>query len=687
MASGPEVRRRLRILDPAPTPGRALRLDPSPARQAPGSRKEAAACAGSAGPGPQSHPIPRRPVAAFPEISSPALLRLYVDKQYGALAEKLLEVVDHFKQYTYVRLIPQWKPELDALVGAVLYLLTRPDFEIPAGLAPQFVKSNHIIANMIAMSSWGTSDPQVRVLLQQPRNLVKLLTLYNPRNTIWIDPQSFFAADAKLASIWYTRYPLSMAGATTAAAWENLRRHLAAADDRFVLSDYSVTLLYFFATDVDPDQDRKFKALLNSRIRAAMSKLDVRNRPRPRSVAVLTAKWFPGTAVYRSSFPFLRALAKHYELTLVHLGAENPNLDTSLFREVRRVWFQQGRVELDSILSNDFQVAYYPDIGMSSESIWLSNARLAPIQVMGYGHPVSTFGSQIDYFIGGADVELVEHAATNYSERLVLIPGIGAHPVCPRYQPKHPPPRDDRLWINCPWGCSKVNYPMLLNLRAIRDRARKPVCFQFSPGWGLNRYNCVIPFIQDIDAVLGPAAHVFSNRGYDQYMEYLELGELALDSYPFGGYNTIVDALYLGKPVVTYEGTRFYNRAASALLRRLGLEELIAATSEQYIDKAVRLVDDDPYRRDLAARIRSLDLRAKLFDTDEPEYFRRAIDYLIEHHEALRQDPGRAPIFIGREGVRIGTAPEPAPGAVCPACPTAWPGDPAACRTGTAISD
>jgi hypothetical protein len=41
----------------------------------------------------------------------------------------------------------------------------------------------------------------------------------------------------------------------------------------------------------------------------------------------------------------------------------------------------------------------------------------------GYGHPVSTFGGEIDYFIGSAAAELPERATQFYSERLVLMPG------------------------------------------------------------------------------------------------------------------------------------------------------------------------------------------------------------------------------------------------------------------------
>src|SRR2546429_306824 len=79
-------------------------------------------------------------------------------------------------------------------------------------------------------------------------------------------------------------------------------------------------------------------------------------------------------------------------------------------------------------------VVYYPDIGMTPQSILLANLRLAPIQIMSLGHPVSTWGSEIDYFISGADVEPPNYPERNYSERLVLLPGCGGVYNRPLYE-------------------------------------------------------------------------------------------------------------------------------------------------------------------------------------------------------------------------------------------------------------
>ncbi len=60
-------------------------------------------------------------------------------------------------------------------------------------------------------------------------------------------------------------------------------------------------------------------------------------------------------------------------------------------------------------------VLHYPDIGMSSFSYFLAYARLAPVQTVGWGHPVTTGLDSIDYFLTFDAAEPADCAA-HYSE-------------------------------------------------------------------------------------------------------------------------------------------------------------------------------------------------------------------------------------------------------------------------------
>jgi predicted O-linked N-acetylglucosamine transferase (SPINDLY family) len=68
--------------------------------------------------------------------------------------------------------------------------------------------------------------------------------------------------------------------------------------------------------------------------------------------------------------------------------------------------------------------------------------------------------------------------------------------------------------------------------------------------------------------------------------EYLaEVGrcDLALDPFPYGGGTTSFDCLWMGTPIVTREESRACGRGTAAILRRLGLDGLVAPDLDTYI--------------------------------------------------------------------------------------------------------
>ena len=227
----------------------------------------------------------------------------------------------------------------------------------------------------------------------------------------------------------------------------------------------------------------------------------IRNLPDPRKIAVLSCLWWPGQSSYRTGSAYVEAL-KGYDLTLFHVPMAGRKVDTRHFREVKELSFANGVMDIGPLLDNDFQVVFYPDVGMTSFSIWLANLRIAPIQVVSTGHSVSTWGTEIDYYLSGADVESPDHPEKHYSERLVLMPGCGVINPIPEYEPVGKVKTCSEFVLNCPWSSQKVNHAFCQMLIKIVEHSQRKLRLRLFVGNTTKGLN-LVPFVRRIIGALG----------------------------------------------------------------------------------------------------------------------------------------------------------------------------------------
>ncbi len=596
---------------------------------------------------PQIQPAqtPSNPLLNF---SVEELQMAYRNSDYDKVSAQLLDVVRHMQNVTYFSMDAPTKQALDRFVMHFLYYFSLEDFSLSDAFAAQFIQSNSVIANIVAMSEFRTTDPFIQVILNQKRNFSKLLALYSPFNQIKVDRKLLFDASPVLATLWYYSYAEGYRnGCTDPKTLENLRTHIAFEDDRLAGINGLTHHVYFGATYINHEKDYLVKQRINRLFQASpLCQQKIKNTPKKGRIAILTSMWFKRQSVYRSQFPFLKELSKTYDLVLIKLGKRESEIDESIFSEVRSYEASENSADLSAIQDNDFSLAYFPDVGMSIESIILANMRIAPVQVSNYGHPVSTFGSKIDYWIGGQETEDADRALEHYSERLVLIPGCAQAPVPLEYPLSYPSLPEEPVLINCTWSAQKINHDHLLRLRKIADRAEKPIKFRFFPG-GAGLANCFMPLERAIKNQLGDKnVEVYPNLNFENYMKALEMAHFALDAYPFGGYNTAVDLLTLRQPIVTMSGNRFYNNSTAYLLNVMNLQELITQTPEDYIDLGARMINDSDFRGRMVRRLKIADLEKTLLSLKHVPAFARAIDHILENHETLEKEADHSAILI-----------------------------------------
>ena len=68
--------------------------------------------------------------------------------------------------------------------------------------------------------------------------------------------------------------------------------------------------------------------------------------------------------------------------------------------------------------------------------------------------------------------------------------------------------------------------------------------------------------------------------------------DVALDTFPYNGGVTTLEALCMGRPVVAVEGDSLISRQSAAILRRRGLTELVARDARNMVELAASLAAD-----------------------------------------------------------------------------------------------
>ena len=123
---------------------------------------------------------------------------------------------------------------------------------------------------------------------------------------------------------------------------------------------------------------------------------------------------------------------------------------------------------------------------------------------------------------------------------------------------------------------------------------------------------------------INPARLVFAGRlPLEDHLARHRLADLFLDTLPYNAHTTASDALWVGLPLLTREGTAFAGRVAASLLNAIGLPELVTHGIEDYEALALRLARDPALLEGYRNRLATNRLTHPLFDTDR---FRRHIE-------------------------------------------------------------
>jgi predicted O-linked N-acetylglucosamine transferase (SPINDLY family) len=581
------------------------------------------------------------------------------------VARALLTILYDVQQSVSEVLNSEQQNFFEDYVKTFLEVFADTNFTIPDNFKPLFAAKAPILSNIIACTSFKNTDELVLKIAQNQQNhdLSKLIAVYSHRNAVRIELKEIFAIQPFLASCWWVNM-IAMGRRTQVSlqTHEKLKTFL----NILVLEQYlqlpiktdgSFFNESFFSSInyIDPNKDAAIKRKINHLIEQANFypdlKLDIENADYSK-VAVLSRNFRKGHATYKAVAPLFSSLKEGYELTVINICKDEDSVaaaDYDLFNNV--IFLNEdnklrlpSREALQKIADEKFGTIFFADIGQEIISAILANQRLAPIQLSCYGNPASSQSKNIDYFVVSENVE-PENPEQYYSEKLVFIPGNAVMAVTPDCEiPDVKKENENEIIVSCSWGNAKCNYGYIKQLKTIIDRTSRNVKFMFV---GLENRNFInVAFKKELEETLSKDSVITTYaKPYKEYLADIAGSDFGIDSYPWGGYNRLMDCLSCGKPIIALEGDIAFNRLAQALLRQLGLEELIAKDENELIEKTLRLIEDDKYRNELSHKIKAMDLGELIADGSE-KYMKKALDYLIANKDSgerlikIKEDKG-----------------------------------------------
>ena len=99
-----------------------------------------------------------------------------------------------------------------------------------------------------------------------------------------------------------------------------------------------------------------------------------------------------------------------------------------------------------------------------------------------------------------------------------------------------------------------------------------------------------------------------------EYFRIYEQMDIALDPFPYGGGTTTCDALWMGVPVVSLAGQTAVGRGGLSILSNIGLADLVATNTEEYVHIAESLAGDITRLSELRATLRERLQKSPLMD-------------------------------------------------------------------------
>jgi len=271
------------------------------------------------------------------------------------------------------------------------------------------------------------------------------------------------------------------------------------------------------------------------------------------------------------------------------------------------------------IQADESHMLLYPEVSMTTKGIQLSALRLAPVQVTTWATYVTSGLPTIDYYLSGALLEPGQ-AEEQYTENLVRLPNLSMY-YTPLEETLSSEQRQDfglrssAVAYFCPQSLFKYLpqydwfYPRIAQAVGdcqfifLKHKTSEALTKIFTKR--LQNAFAVEGLDMQQYVVMQPAL------SHASYHRLNDLADIFLDSIGVAGATTTLEGIAYNLPIVTLPGEFLRGRVSSGILQKMEVTETIATSPEDYVEIAIRLGKDAPFRE--RVRVRMAENKHKIY--------------------------------------------------------------------------
>jgi predicted O-linked N-acetylglucosamine transferase (SPINDLY family) len=327
---------------------------------------------------------------------------------------------------------------------------------------------------------------------------------------------------------------------------------------------------------------------------------------------------FRDHVIGRNLLPLFRHHDRSQFEIVCYASVPFPDAITREFRQRSDLWRDTVRMSdealAEQIRQDGIDILVELGLHMAHNRLLVFARRPAPVQVTFAGYPGSTGLETIRYRLTDPFLDPPGRSDTFHSEESIRLPATFwcFDPLEEIVEVNDLPAlREGCVTFGCLNNFAKINDPLV----ALWTRIMGEV-----PG---SRLRLLAPRGRCREAFLG----VLETRGIhpsrvefvtkaprSQYLTWYHGIDLVLDTFPYNGHTTSLDALWMGVPVVSLAGEHPVSRAGLSQMSNLGLPELVTSSPDEYVRIAVQLARDIPRLAELRRTLRSRMRASPLMD-------------------------------------------------------------------------